>query len=65
MLAISKARYAEIKRAVEARRLAAKAAEITRESGAMTFQTVDELFQHLDTQVPPEDPAPRSRRKRR
>jgi hypothetical protein len=64
-LTISKRRYTEIKAAVEAQRAKAKAAEVASEPGAMTFQTVDQLFQHLDALVPPKDPSPPSRRKGR
>jgi hypothetical protein len=67
-LTMSEARYKQIKAGVEAQRAKAKVAEaeaIMSEPGAMTFGTVDELFEHLDTLVPPEAPSPRSRRKRR
>ena len=64
-LTMSEERYLEIRREVMRRRLAAGVAEVSAEPGEMTFQTVDALFEHLDTLVPPKDSAPRSRRKRR
>lgn len=62
-LTISRKRYAEMRAGVERRHQAGKVAEIMREPGATTFQTVDEFLAYLEE--PPKDTAPRSRRKRR
>lgn len=70
-LTMSEERYQEIRRKVMERRrqdddaIAAEVEKIRSEPGKMTFQTVDALFEHLDS-VTKEEPSPkRSGRKRR
>ncbi len=65
-LTMSEERFAEIREKVmERRRLAEKVKKIRSEPGEMTFSNVGDFLVFLDAQTPPEDPSPRSRRKRR
>jgi hypothetical protein len=64
-LTISEARYQEIRRRVHEAERKRLLVESVPGPDAITFQTVDEFFEFLDAQTPPETqpkPPPRKRR---
>lgn len=64
-LTMDERRYAEIRRGVMKKRLAAKAAEVVSKKGKVAFASVDAFFDFLDSVAQAEAQPTPARRKRR